>query len=156
MLPENLLIEEAREEDIDAIAALEAISFKDPWPKESFINEFHNNSLAYYLVARYEGVLIGYIGLWLIIDEIHITTLAVDKDYQRQGIGSALVKAALNMMIKQGAELATLEVRPSNTAARLLYQKLGFTLCGLRCAYYKDEDALLMNCRLRDNETADE
>ncbi len=148
MFPERILIEEAETNDIEAIAELEKRSFDDPWSSESIENEFYNNPLAYFFVARNEGIIIGYIGVWLVFEEIHITTLAVEDKYRRQGIGTDLVNTVISHFTKHGACSATLEVRPSNRAARILYEKMGFTLCGKRNAYYKDEDALLMSRNL--------
>lgn len=139
-----IIIEPMVEADIYAVAAIELESFKDPWPLESFRTELLYNQLASYYVARINGVVVAYIGAWSILDEVHITTLAVEKKYRRQGIASLLLETLLVSMHKQGARYLTLEVRPSNRAARNFYEKYGFKVYGHRKKYYVDEDALIM------------
>ncbi len=141
--PDHIKIEPMREEDVEAVAAIEKTSFSDPWPIESFRSELHNN-LANYLVARLEGTLIAYIGAWLMLDEVHITTLAVTENHRRRGIASRLVEKLIAEARPRGACFLTLEVRPSNKAAIRFYEKFGFTVLGRRKRYYINEDALVM------------
>jgi len=143
-MEQPVLIEPLKEEDIEAVAAIEAASFPDPWPLESFRTEIAQNSLAVYYVARDENQIIAYIGAWIIIDEVHITTLAVAEPYRRRGIASRLIDTLADEARHKGARIITLEVRPSNTKARIFYEKLGFKELGLRKRYYSDEDALIM------------
>ena len=104
------------------------------------------NRLASYLVARVEGRIVGYGGMWLMVDEAHITTFAVHPAWRRQRIGERLLLAFLDLAVHRGAHEATLEVRLSNLPARKLYEKYGFRPVGLRPRYYSDnqEDALIM------------
>lgn len=141
-------IEEMTLEDIEAVAAIEQASFSDPWPARYFLTELSCNKLALYLVTRYHGQVIAYIGAWLIFEEVHITTLAVEQNFLRQGLATRLVEALLQKVLPLGAEAITLEVRPSNTAARTFYEKLGFKECGYRKKYYLDEDAIIMTKQL--------
>jgi len=141
-LPLN--IEPMTHQDLAAVAAIERQSFKDPWSIHSFQTEIETNRLALYLVARLHERVIAYIGAWIVLNEVHITTLAVDKAYRRLGIASRLVMALVEMTGPRGASCLTLEVRPSNTAALRFYEELGFTVLGRRKYYYADEDALIM------------
>ncbi len=138
--------------DIREVSALEQASFRDPWPPESFLTELQTNRLARYLVAHLDDKVIGYIGCWIIIDEVHITTLAVAEEYQRRGIATLLLKAMIDEVTLHKPHSFTLEVRPSNKAARRFYEKHGFAVCGRRLHYYSDEDALIMTKPLRDRE----
>lgn len=139
-------IEPMKLKDLEAVAAIENASFHDPWPLRSFLTELQENRLAVYLIARNaEGEVIGYLGAWIIIDEVHITTLAVTLPYRRQGIASRLVDALLHDSRMQEGRVITLEVRPSNTAARRFYEKLGLKIYGRRKRYYSNEDALIMS-----------
>lgn len=139
-----LTIDQMNFDDLPAVTAIERASFKDPWSLHSFQTEIEANRLALYLVARRRGQVIAYIGAWIILNEVHITTLAVDKEHRRQGIASRLVGALMEMTGPRGASCLTLEVRPSNTAALQFYEKLGFEVLGRRKHYYADEDALIM------------
>ena len=142
----SITIEPMKLIDLEAVAAIEKASFQDPWPLRSFLTELQENRLAVYLIARNEeGEVIGYLGAWIIIDEVHITTLAITAPYRRQGVASRLVDALLQDNRMQEGRVLTLEVRPSNTAARRFYEKLGLKIYGRRKRYYSDEDALIMS-----------
>jgi ribosomal-protein-alanine N-acetyltransferase len=132
--------------DLPSVHAIERASFFPPWPDEAYRNELHANRLATYLVARLDDVVIGFGGIWLMVDEAHITTFAVDPNWRRRGVGERLLLALLDAASSRGAREATLEVRLSNVAARRLYEKYGFRPVGLRPRYYSDngEDALIM------------
>jgi ribosomal-protein-alanine N-acetyltransferase len=132
--------------DIPAVHAIESSSFSTPWPTYAFRQEIETNRLARYIVAREEDRIVGYAGIWLMVDEAHITTFAVAPDRRRRGIGEALLIALLRMSGQVGASVATLEVRVSNMPARKLYEKYGFRPAGIRPRYYTDnnEDALIM------------
>lgn len=142
--PDSPVIEQMSAADLEAVAAIEKDSFTDPWPLESFRTELNTNNLAYYLVARLDGEVVGYIGAWLILEEVHITTLAVAEPYRRRGIASRLVETLIEETRPKGARFLTLEVRPSNRAALKFYEKFGFTALGRRKRYYIDEDAIIM------------
>lgn len=140
----NVLIEPMAEKDLPAVAAIEKASFRDPWSEQSFQTELQYNRLATYLVARSGERVVAYIGAWLVLDEVHITTLAVDEAYRRRGIAALLLDNLTATALGRGARCMTLEVRPSNRAARSFYEKCGFRVYGQRKHYYPDEDALIM------------
>jgi len=141
-------IRRMRAEDIDAVAAIEAATFARPWSRESFRQELERNVAARYLVAETDGAVTGYAGAWIILDESHITNIAVAEPFRGQGIGKKLTQALLQYLSNLGACYATLEVRVSNERALNLYKSLGFVSVGKRKRYYEDngEDAFLMVC----------
>ena len=133
--------------DVDGVAAVEAATFPTPWSRDAFASEMKNVA-ARYLVAEKDGKIIGYAGAWIIIDESHITNIAVLSEYRGQGIGRRLTEGLMQYLSNLGAAYATLEVRKSNEVAQNLYVSLGFIKLGVRKRYYEDngEDALLMVC----------
>ena len=137
-----------RLKDVDAVAAIEQATFARPWSRESFRQELTRNAVARYLVAEEEGKILGYAGAWVILDESHITNIAVAEAYRGRGIGKQLTQALLQYLSNLGACYATLEVRVSNERAQNLYKSLGFVSVGKRKRYYEDnnEDAYLMVC----------
>lgn len=134
--------------DLDAVVAIEEATFPTPWSKESFRQELERNVAARYLVAEKDGRVIGYGGAWVILDESHITNIAIEESQRGNGYGRVLTQALMQYLANLGAEYATLEVRKSNTRAQNLYKSLGFIQLGVRKRYYEDnnEDALLMVC----------
>jgi ribosomal-protein-alanine N-acetyltransferase len=144
--PVRIVIEAMRLEDLDEIQRIEQASFTTPWPPNAYRSELTTNRLASYLVARAEGRIVAYGGMWLMVDEAHITTFAVHPAWRRQRIGERLLIAFLDLARDRHAREATLEVRLSNLGARRLYEKYGFRPVGLRPRYYSDnhEDALIM------------
>ena len=144
--PVKVHIAAMRLEDLDIVQAIERASFSSPWPPNAYRSELETNRLANYLVARADGEIVGYGGMWLMVDEAHITTFAVHPAWRRQRIGERLLVAFLDIAMERGAHEATLEVRLSNLPARKLYEKYGFRPVGLRPRYYSDdnEDALIM------------
>ena len=143
------VIRRMRREDLDAIAAIEAATFARPWSRDSFRRELEENRVARYLVAELDGRVIGYAGAWIVMDESHITNIAVEEGFRGQGIGKRLTAALLQYLSNLGASYATLEVRVSNERAIRMYQSLGFVSAGKRKRYYDDngEDAWLMVCQ---------
>jgi [ribosomal protein S18]-alanine N-acetyltransferase len=133
-------------EDIDQVWEIEKISFPSPWSREAFYNELHHNHFANYVVMINGDRVIGYGGVWIIVDEAHITNIAVLPEYRGKGLGEALMKKMMELAKHLGATKMTLEVRVSNHVAQSLYRKLGFQNGGIRKQYYKDnqEDALVM------------
>lgn len=131
--------------DVDAVCAIEEATFARPWSRASIENEL-TNSCARYVVLRRGGETVGYAGMWLVIDEAHITNVAIRKDLRGQGLGEKLMRALIQLAADSGMIWMTLEVRRSNAAAQGLYRKLGFVDVGWRKRYYEDngEDALLM------------
>ncbi|KRE32596.1 ribosomal protein S18-alanine N-acetyltransferase [Paenibacillus sp. Soil522] len=132
--------------DIFAIVAIEEEAFSSPWTVEAFTNELMNNLFAKYMIMEYEGQIIGYGGMWVIMDEAHVTNIAVRSDVRGQGLGSYLLMELQRTAVFFGAVKMTLEVRPSNEIAQRLYRKYGFEPSGIRPRYYSDnnEDALIM------------
>lgn len=161
--------------DLPQIAEIEAESFPSAWPSSAYKREMERNSLARYLVAvRRDAVapeprglrrvvsavqarlsggpqpaaeyVAGFIGVWFMVDETHIVTVAVRESERRKGIGELLVLAAFDLSREKGVPALTLECRVSNTAAQALYEKYGFQRLGIRKRYYTDnnEDALIM------------
>lgn len=135
-----------RASDLDAVQRIEKASFSTPWPAYAYRQEIETNRMAHYIVARVGEEVVGFAGIWLMVDQAHITTFAVDPEWRRQGVGSQMVLTLLRMSRTLGARNATLEVRLSNLAARRLYERFGFRPVGVRPRYYTDngEDALIM------------
>ena len=132
--------------DIEDILVVEKLSFSIPWSRDSFEKEIVDNNLAIYLVAKVNEKAVGYIGMWKVLNEAHITNVAVHPEFRHQGIGDQLVSELLSLCEKENIDLVTLEVRKSNQNAIKLYEKHGFVAEGIRKAYYQDnkEDAIIM------------
>lgn len=132
--------------DLPAIHQIERVSFTTPWPPQAYRQELETNRLAQYLVASLGDEIVAYGGVWLMVDEAHVTTFAVHPRFRRRRIGERLLLALLDLSLDRHAHEATLEVRLSNLAARRLYEKYGFRPVGIRPRYYTDnqEDALIM------------
>src|SRR5689334_19916462 len=144
--PLKLSIEPMRLEDVADVHRIEAASFPTPWPDYAFRQELQTNRLAHYVVAKSGDETVGYAGLWLMVDEAHITTFAVLPEWRRRGVGAHLMLAMMHLADSLNARIVTLEVRLSNHPARALYGKFGFKPVGIRPRYYSDnnEDALIM------------
>jgi ribosomal-protein-alanine N-acetyltransferase len=144
----DLVIERlASDADLDAVAALEAATFTNPWTREMLAAELARNQFARVYVARLPGTpVVAFCACWTVIDELHINTIAVASDFRRRGLGRALMQHVLAQVEAEGIRRATLEVRRSNQAARRLYESLGFALAGVRPGYYThpEEDALIL------------
>ncbi len=143
----SIMIRRMNTLDIDGVLAVEQQAFTTPWSREGFVDEMRNE-LAYYLVLVDGGKIIGYAGMWLIVDEAHVTNVAVLKEYRGKKLGEKLMSTLLEHAKNRGALRMTLEVRVSNEVAQGLYHKFGFTSQGRRRNYYTDtnEDALIMWC----------
>jgi ribosomal-protein-alanine N-acetyltransferase len=135
-----------RLEDIPAVHEIERLSFRTPWPAYAFEQELRGNRLARYLVARAGDRVVAFAGLWLMVDEAHITTFSVHPEWRRQGIGRQLLLSLFDLSVSLGAVRMTLEVRAGNLGAQALYRGFGFAVAGERKRYYTDdgEDALIM------------
>lgn len=137
-----------RAEHLAAVRAVESESFEEGWPPTAFEREITTNSVARYLVLSTEegGEIVGFGGLWLMVDEAHIVTVAVRPVLRRHGYGSLLVYGLVRSAMAEGMTAATLECRVSNEAARRLYSAWGFYEVGLRPRYYSDngEDAVIL------------
>lgn len=136
--------------DIPAVAELERRSFRIPWSEQALAGELAEGHAARYLVleegAGESAAIVAYGGYWKIVDEAHITNLAVEPELRGRGLGRRLVRSMMESAAAEGCHRATLEVRASNTAARRLYESLGFEGVAVRKAYYADngEDAIIM------------
>ena len=141
----NLEIREFNINDIEELYEVELTSFTDPWSKESFKDEL-NNEIAHYLVGSINNKVVAYIGAWFILDEAHITNVAVKSDFRRQKIAKQLITAFIVLAKKHQITSITLQERASNIPAQSLYQQFGFEKQGLRKRYYADnnEDAIMM------------
>ena len=132
--------------DVDGVHAIETATFPKPWCREDFVKEMTQNACARYLVAEEAGEIIGFAGAWIVLDEAHITNIAVTQSRRGRGIGRALTQALLQYAANLGVVYATLEVRRSNEIAQSLYKSLGFVRVSVRKKYYEDngEDGYLM------------
>lgn len=163
------LIEPMQTRDIPEVMEIERVCFPIPWPARAYQYEIEENSMSTHLVARAvspesqqgfwgrvkgavpgvhpRGPIVGYGGFWVIIDEAHISTLAVAPAHRRKGIAELLLLRMIRLALGRGVTAVTLEVRVSNTPAQRLYDKYGFTVQGRRPRYYSDngEDALIMS-----------
>lgn len=145
---EDVEISKMTSEDLDDVYEIDKESFPIPWSKASFEDEL-KNMLATYFVAKLNGKIVGYIGMWMIIDECHITNIAVHPKYRRIGIASKLVEKTLDYCNESGVSYVLLEVRLNNFSAQNLYERFGFKSDGIRKGYYKNpdgtyDDAILM------------
>jgi ribosomal-protein-alanine N-acetyltransferase len=145
-LTARVVVDPMRLEDVPAVHEIERLSFRTPWPAYAFEQELRGNRLARYVVARAGDRVVGFAGVWLMVDDAHVTTFGVHPDWRRQGIGRQLLLSVSELSVAIGARRMTLEVRPSNDAAQALYQAFGFEIVGRRPSYYTDdgEDALVM------------
>ena len=145
---DELLIRRMRIADIPEVMPIESVSFgRHHWSADAFRAEIGNQIGRYYsLIHKKENRLIGYCGYWMILDEAHITTIAVESPYRGTGLGELLLIAMLDKMTSQSIKWATLEVRISNFSAQQLYYKYLFRSMGVRPFYYQDthEDAVIM------------
>ncbi len=133
--------------DIDDVVKIDQQSFSVPWSRQSFVNEIDQNLYATYIVLEDDdGSIIGYCGVWNVLDEAHITNIAIAPGNRGKGYGELLLKKIMELSKEAGAKSMTLEVRLSNEVAQSLYRKFGFEDGGVRKNYYSDngEDALVM------------
>lgn len=132
--------------DLPNILKIEKQSFTTPWSRQAFLSELLDNDRAYYLVAKLGEQAIGYIGIWLVAGEGHITNVAVLPEFRQHGIGRRLLQSIEELARARKIGRMTLEVRKSNLVAQNLYTSLGFGSAGIRPRYYRDnnEDAIIM------------
>lgn len=135
-----------RRRHLRSVLRIESQVYPRPWSLSLFLGELGLRGSRYYVVARVDGVVVGYAGLMLSLDEAHVTTIAVDPSWQRHGIGARLLLNLTRAAVARGAAHMTLEVRVSNTPAQQMYRRFGFETEGLRKNYYAEtkEDALIM------------
>jgi ribosomal-protein-alanine N-acetyltransferase len=146
LLNNRIEVREMQLADLDGVMEIEGQSFPTPWSRRAFWSELTQNIYAHYIVVRIDGVLVGYGGMWVILDEAHVTNVAVHPEYRRLGIGRRIMNELMDRARSRGAARMTLEVRRSNTGAQKLYEELGFVAKGIRKGYYADlkEDAIIM------------
>lgn len=126
------------------ILEVERGSFSHPWTEAMFLEELAGK-FSVYRVAIENGRAVGYMGMWILADEGHITNIAVSLEFRRRGVASALLDSFIQLAADRSLQFMTLEVRASNAGAIALYKKKGFELVGRRKNYYDNaEDALLM------------
>jgi len=134
-------------EQIDDVLAIEDVSFTNPWTRDMYRAELDNRGISYVYLARDQtGAAVGFCSFWRVMDELHINNLAVLPSHRRGGAATALLRRVIDDGRRLGAERATLEVRRSNEPARLLYERFGFRVAGVRRDYYTKpaEDALVL------------
>ena len=135
------------EADLDAVAELEARCFSNPWTRDMLARELAQSDVAHVFILRGpDRAVAGFCSCWIILDELHVNTMAVDVPYRRMGLGTHLMTAVMREAASRGVTRATLEVRASNVAARKLYEALGFSIRAIRPQYYSQpaDDALIM------------
>jgi ribosomal-protein-alanine N-acetyltransferase len=163
--PIPFVVEPMALSDLDQVMAIEKVAFSRPWPEKAYRHELTATSHSIFLVVRPAarrdlgvpgawqeitgvgpGPLLGYIGGWLLVDELHVATIAVHPRWREKGLGELLLLALLGQAADRGAKRATLEVRVSNLAGQGLYQKYGFRIVSQQKRYYADnnEDAYIM------------
>lgn len=163
-------------EDIPEVAAVERLCFTNPWPTSAYRRELRDPARNHYIVLRWTDTeapaalherprpvlplfsfgrrgesasrsrIVGFAGLWIMLDEAHITTIGITPEHRRRSLGEMLFVALVDEAVRRGARWVTLEVRVSNEAAQTLYRKYGFEVQGTRRNYYSDngEDAYIM------------
>ena len=144
--PEPMEIVPMTASDISDVLRIERASFSTTWPSDAFFNELTTNKLAHYFVGRIDAKVVAYGGIWVIFEDSHVTTIAVDPTYRGKKYGEVMLLKLIDEAIARGAAWMTLEVRESNVAAQQLYRKYGFTTVTTRKGYYSDnnENALVM------------
>ena len=145
--PGRMTIEPMTSADIRAVMHIEALSFTTSWPSSAFASELNDNKLAHYFVGRVPGGgIVAYGGIWVILEDSHVTTIAVHPDRRGKKYGEEMIVHLLREAIDRGASWITLEARESNDVAQNLYRKYGFTTVSTRRAYYSDngENAVVM------------
>ncbi len=144
--PSRFSIRPMATSDIAPVTRIERSSFSTVWPSDAFYNELSTNKLAHYFVGLVDDRIVAYGGVWVIVEDSHVTTLAVDPQYRGRRFGEVLLLRLIDEAIERGAAWMTLEVRESNAVAQRLYRKYGFTTVTMRSGYYSDdnESALIM------------
>lgn len=144
--PRRLEIAPMAIDDIPDVLAIETLSFQSAWPPNAFTTELRDNKLAHYFVGRLDGKIVAYGGIWVILEDSHVTTIAVHPDVRGQRLGEEILVFLLDEAIERDASWITLEVRETNDVAQKLYRKYGFTVVSTRRGYYSDnnESALVM------------
>lgn len=145
-LPSSFELRPLSMSDYDRIAIIEAQVFPKVWKQSSYKYELSENTLATYEAITFDDFVIGYVGFWAIADELHISIIGVDPQWQGKAVGALLMLSMLHHTKRIGSSFINLEVRRGNLSAQKMYQRFGFKVEGVRKGYYKDtkEDALIM------------
>jgi len=144
-MKERIALRRMRLDDVDSVWEVDCAAFAQPWSKQAYYNELTMNRTAHYMVLTVDGKVIGFGGMWILLDEAHVTNVAIHPRMQGRRLGWLLMVALMLWATILGARRMTLEVRVSNIKAQNLYRKLGFSVTGKRPQYYSDlEDALIM------------
>lgn len=132
--------------DVEQVYGIECACFTQPWSVKSLQDEILRNDVAHYLVAELDGRIVGYVGMWAMCGEAHMTNIAVASEHRRQGIATNLILNLMRVAVGLKANSMTLEVRESNHNAQRIYAALDFKYVGLRRKYYSDtgENALIL------------
>jgi len=139
-------------QDVDQVLVIERRNFREPWTRRAFLAEIEAAPVSQPLVVEYHGQIIGYVVPWFVADEMQIANLAVHEDFHRRGLARQIMAHLCELAQQRRCQVVHLEVRRSNTAARQLYESLGFQASGARREYYgPDEDALLMSKKINCN-----
>lgn len=136
----------AERRDVAELLRLEVAQFPEPWTRSMLLDEIENTQSRRYRVAVEDGVIVGYVGLMFVLDDVHVNTLGTLPSHEGRGIATALLRDGLDAARERGATRATLEVAASNTRAQTLYFRFGFRPVGVRRRYYErtGEDALIL------------
>lgn len=152
----GVLIEPMRKRHLDEIMPIERVSYPKPWTPATFSSELEmaKRGERTYLVARRRSTLVGYAGLMYVVDDAHVTNIAVDPAVQRGGIATRLLAELAWEALARRCQALTLEVRVTNTGAQGLYRKFGFVPAGIRQKYYENtDDAIVMWCNEIDTDS---
>lgn len=143
---DEMIIRRAKSEDLEEIHHCESACFEMPWSYAMLYEDIIENTHTVYLVVQKNGKIIGYGGMWIVIDEAHITNVCILPEFRGNGYAAALMSELFHEADRQGAFSMSLEVRVSNKSALKLYKKCGFTIHGIRKRYYSNngEDAYVM------------
>jgi ribosomal-protein-alanine N-acetyltransferase len=135
--------------DIEQVLAIEKRSFRNPWTRRAFLAEIEAAPVSQPLVMEYRGQIIGYVVPWFVADEMQIANIAIHEDFRRRGLAKQMMRYLCDLAQQRHCQVAHLEVRQSNAAARQFYESFGFQMTGVRRNYYgPKEDALLMSKKL--------
>lgn len=144
--PAEIEVMRMRRRHLRRVLAIEAQVYPRPWSASLFLSELAQRNTRFYIVARFEGEVIGYSGMMFTGREAHITNIAVDPNFHGRKVGTRLLFNQVTEAIARGAQVLSLEVRVSNNVAQSLYEKFGFAAVSIRRGYYieTNEDALVM------------
>ncbi|WP_164219724.1 ribosomal protein S18-alanine N-acetyltransferase [Virgibacillus sp. YIM 98842] len=147
----EVTIRPMRLHDVEEVLLVEKETFSTPWTKDIFYKEISENDYAHYFVMLLDGKVIGYVGVWIVVDDAQITNIAILPAYRRKKLGEKLFRYTMQKLIVMGVSRLSLEVRESNIAAQKMYRKFGLVAGGIRKNYYVDnhEDAIVMWVNLK-------